>query len=117
MGWFSGRSTRKKEEPSARVVPQPIAPRSNELHYLGGSETLEVVGESHYQEALWSIVGGRQEDRVRQESVAVLMAEANNPFDDEAVSVWINGSLVGYLARADAEEYRPGLLDLQEKLG
>jgi|HubBroStandDraft_1064217.scaffolds.fasta_scaffold29406_2 hypothetical protein len=34
-----------------------------------------------------------------------------------AVAVWINGLRAGYLARADAVRYRPGLLALQQTHG
>jgi hypothetical protein len=43
-----------------------------------GDETLEVVGESHYQDALWRIVGGVREEHVRHEIHAVLMPEPDN---------------------------------------
>jgi hypothetical protein len=79
-----------------------------------GDETLEVVGESHYQEALWQIVGGRNPDPVRHETYAVLVPDLSNGYDPNAVEVRINGILVGYLSREDAAAYRPGLLRLME---
>jgi hypothetical protein len=48
---------------------------------------------------------------------AVLVAEADNPYDANAVSVWVEGLKVGYLSRGDAQRYRPGLLALQHKNG
>ena len=44
------------------------------------------------------------------------MAETDNPYDTNAISVWINGLRVGYLSRADAARYRPGLLALQDRI-
>lgn len=84
-----------------------------------GNETLEVVGESHYQDALWQLAGGRgsPENYVRQDIYAMLLAEEGNPYDANAMSVWINGHRVGHLSRIDAERYRPGLLALQERHG
>jgi len=79
-----------------------------------GNETLEVVGESHYQDALWKIVGGPRPDRVRYETHAVLMPEPDNRYDPNAVKVLIAGNLVGYLSREDAAAYRPGLLLLMK---
>jgi hypothetical protein len=80
-----------------------------------GNETLEVVGESHYQDNLWAIVGCKPTDEpIRHRCVAILVAEANNPYDANAVAVWVDGLLVGRLSRADAAEYRPGLLRLAE---
>lgn len=78
---------------------------------------MEVVGESHYQEALWRVVGGRTRERVRREVQALLVAETDNPHDHNAVSVWIGGMKVGHLSREDAEAYRPGLLALQAREG
>jgi rubrerythrin len=77
-----------------------------------GHETLEVVGESHYQDALWQIVGGRTRDPVRYETHAILVPDPDNRYDDNAIEVRIDGLLVGYLSRDDAAEYRPGLLRL-----
>jgi hypothetical protein len=82
-----------------------------------GREALGVVGESNYQGSLRQVVGGDSHDRVRVDVVAVLSAETNNPYDSNAVSIWINGLKVGYLARADATRYRPGLLALESKYG
>lgn len=80
-----------------------------------GNETLEVVGESHYQEALWSIVGGRRSDRVRHQTTAVLMPDPDNRHDPNAIRVLIAGNLVGYLSSEDAPVYRPGLLRLMDR--
>lgn len=84
---------------------------------LGGGHDLEVVGESHYQDALWRVVGRRTTDRVRVDVQAVLRAENDNSHDPNAVSVWIRGSKVGYLSRGDAATYRPGLLALEGRHG
>src|SRR5215470_5899682 len=54
-----------------------------------GDETLDVVGESHHQEDLWAIVGGRRNDRVREDVVAILLPEVNNAYDENAISVWV----------------------------
>ena len=82
---------------------------------LPGSHDLEVVGESHYQDALWRVAGGRTVERVRVEVQAVLLAEPDNPYDANAIAVLIDGAKVGYLCRDDAEAYRPGLLALEAR--
>jgi hypothetical protein len=85
-----------------------------------GREDLEVVGESHYQDNLWRLVGGRPadpEERVRADIVAVLAAEPDNSYDANAIAVWIDGLKVGHLSHNDARLYQPGLLVLQEKHG
>jgi hypothetical protein len=80
-----------------------------------GSETLDVAGESHHQDNLWRIVGHEPtEARVQQDCVAILVAERDNPYDANAISVWVNGLLVGYLPKDAAVDYRPGLLKLSE---
>ncbi|MDX6286041.1 MAG: hypothetical protein QOG53_1526 [Frankiales bacterium] len=76
----------------------------------GGDEDLEIVGEAHYQGALWAICGGvKGGDRIRCAIVAVLVPEPDNPYDPNAIAVQINGNLVGYLARDVAAKYLPGL--------
>jgi hypothetical protein len=82
---------------------------------LGGSHDLEVVGESHYQDTLWRVAGGRTSERVRVETQAMLVREPDNPHDANAISVRIDGATVGYLCRDDARAYRPGLLALETR--
>lgn len=89
--------------------------RSIEATLYTGDETLEVVGESNYQEALWKIVGGRRRERVRHDVAAVLLPEPDNQFDANAIKVLIDGNLVGYLSRQDAVAYGPGLLALMNE--
>ena len=101
---------------AARARPTEAATSAEqvEVTLYSGHETLEVVGESRYQDALWQIVGGRTLDRVRYETHAVLISEAGNQHDPNAIQVLINGMLVGYLSREDAAAYRPGLIRLME---
>jgi hypothetical protein len=69
---------------------------------------VEVVGESHYQDALARAAGGRTEDGpARVAQIAGLIAEPSNPYDSNAVMVQINGAVVGYLTRPDAIAYQP----------
>jgi hypothetical protein len=90
-----------------------------EVQLCEGREGLEVVGEASYQDNLWRVVGGRSspDDRVRVDLYAVLVAEPDNPYDANAVSVWVQGLKVGYLSRDDARRYRPGLLALEQQHG
>jgi HIRAN domain len=74
---------------------------------LSGRHDLEVVGESHYQDALWRVAGGRRTERVRVETQAMLVREPDNPHDANAISVRIDGATVGYLCRDDARSYLP----------
>ena len=88
-----------------------------EVQLCEGEEDLEVVGEAGYQDNLWRIVGGRRspEGRMREDIFAVLAAEPDNPYDANAVAVWIQGLKVGYLSREDARQYRSGLLALEQQ--
>jgi len=90
-----------------------------EVELCDGPVDLGVVGESNYQDNLWQVVGGRgfPNERVRVDVEAVLAAETDNPYDVNAISVWVDGLKVGYLAREDAQRYRPGLLALQQRAG
>ena len=78
-------------------------------HLFGGDEDLEIVGEASYQEALWGICGGVKGDRIRHKIIAVLVPEPDNAYDPNAVSIHIQGNLVGYFARDVAASYLPGL--------
>ncbi len=90
-----------------------------QVHLCEGQVDLEVVGEASYQDNLWQAVRGRRgiADRMRVEVHAVLVGEADNPYDPNAVSVWVRGLKVGYLSRDDARRYRPGLLALERRYG
>lgn len=83
---------------------------ANQAMLLGGNEDLEVVDEPHYQENLWRLVSPRRRgDQVRCAVQASLVAEDDNPYDANAVAVWVQGLKVGHLSRDDARRYRPGL--------
>lgn len=92
--------------------------RHTRIHVLGGSSPLEVVGESHYQENLWRIVGQRPlgRERVRMEVVVALFPELDNHYDSNAVSVWIGDLQVGHLSAEDADVYRGGILAVQQRV-
>lgn len=100
----------------SRAVPA-VQPLTSRVKLYRGVHDLEVVGESHYQDALWHIVGDRTTERVRHEISTALFPEPENPYDSNAIAVLINEAKVGYLSREDAAEYRPGLLSLQETEG
>jgi protoporphyrinogen oxidase len=54
---------------------------------LSGGLEVGVVGESHYQDALTAIVGGKRPESVRIPTQATLVPEPDNPYDPNAV-VW-----------------------------
>lgn len=77
---------------------------------LPGGGTVEVVGESRHQIELEHVVGGREEISRDVERWACLFREPDNPYDRNAVGVFVDGLEVGYLGRDDAIRYAP-LLD------
>ena len=68
-----------------------------------GAFAVNVVGVSQYQPVLEAAAG----DGAIVE--AVLMLEDDNPHDDQAVAVHIDGARAGYLSRTDARLYRADL--------
>lgn len=80
-----------------------------------GPDDLQVVGESHYQHNLWSLTDADSEsERVRVPVIALLVPEIDNPYDPDAVAVWINGLKTGHLSGEDARLYRAGILAIQQ---
>jgi len=76
-----------------------------------GDYDLEVVGESHYQNALSAICRGRMKHGHMKEVVARLIHEDSNPHNSEAIRVDVEDATVGYLSRADAFRYRTRLVE------
>lgn len=80
----------------------------------GGAIDLEVVGESHHQPELRRLAGVRR-GRVRVPQHAILVPESGNPYDENAVGVWISGLLIGRLSRDDAAALKPGIVRMVER--
>lgn len=76
--------------------------------FLRGHELINVAGESHYQDALRSIVQ-TIEGEVRVDTTAHLVPEPDNEHDAHAVRVEIEGAKVGYLPREVASLYATAL--------
>ena len=75
---------------------------------IHGGHEVEVVGESHHQDELLQITGGRRRyGGVNVGVVAELVPEPDNRFDPDAVTVEIDDRPVGYLRREDVERLRP----------
>src|SRR4051794_15864962 len=93
-------STGSEQQPPARTTATVAA------QVFVGDEDLEVVGEASYQDALWSICQGAEGAQVHQQVVAVLVPEPQNPYDANAISVQIEGRVIGYLSRENAMRFR-----------
>lgn len=74
-----------------------------------GEYDLDVVGESHYQDALVRIAGPHTEDGRRVKVGAMLYLEPDNPHDRNAIRVEINDATVGHISREFAPELRQEL--------
>lgn len=64
-----------------------------------------VRGESHYQDALSDLCGGKIEGGHKFACEADLVPEPDNPHDPNAVAVFIQGRKVGYLPRQSARRF------------
>lgn len=82
---------------------------------VAGAGDLSVVGLPGHQDVLWSIVGKHTAEPVRQDIHGLLVAEHGNPFERDAVAVWVGGHRVGKLPEDDASRLRPGLIRLQRQ--
>jgi hypothetical protein len=71
-----------------------------------GTFSIDIVGESHYQNALDAICGGKTPDGHNLIVQAALIQENNNPHDNKAIRIDIEGMTVGYFNRSLAREYR-----------
>lgn len=86
-------------------------PRMTKLEglMLDGNELVAAVGEASYQDALCRVCGRTRWEAVAFECTVVLVAEPENPYDPNAVQVYADGELVGYLSRGDAIDYGPAV--------
>lgn len=80
------------------------------VHYDGRAETgdqypFDIVGESFHHAYLKELAGQHGDDSVWVEYEAVIQHEPNNPHDKNACAVYINGRMVGHLARNHAESW------------
>jgi len=67
-----------------------------------GAFAVNVVGVSQYQRVLEAAAEAGVVD-------AVLVREDDNPHDNQAIAVFIDGQRAGYLSRADARRFRADL--------
>lgn len=90
MGLFS----RKKQETK-------LAPLEGD-----GSFAFHAVGESHYMDAISSIIRSAPKDEQavgRVTKLAVLLPEPENPYDKRAIAIVIDGKKVGHVPKTDLD--------------
>jgi hypothetical protein len=104
--YSASRSSKKKKPKSSknRIRKNPIPQAVYEWPDHG--DEFDIVGESHYQGAIKSLAGPNDEHVRNKEYRAFLVPEDNNPYDNKAVRVDIEGMTVGYLSRDDAPSFR-----------
>jgi hypothetical protein len=91
---------RAREAPAPPRAPGDRAPEATRWR------NVKVVGESHYQGALWAATGlANTGQRVDFECIAELVPEPDNPHDPRAIMVQVQGRCVGYLSRGSARLY------------
>lgn len=85
-----------------------------EKYYLPGKDSwhnFDVVGEAYREAQIVAAVGRRPklDEEIEEVLEAQLVPEPDNPHDANAVSVRVNGQVVGYLDRDAALVYRPNI--------
>lgn len=73
-----------------------------------GEYSERIVGELSYQVQIERLAGGSPDDGSSCDVAvtAILVRDDDNPVDDQAIQVQIEGIVVGYLTRASARLYR-----------
>jgi hypothetical protein len=119
---FSGRGPRKvgvtrramvadtgDDAPRPKGKRKPPAPLIDNIwpgkHGFGG----DVVGESNYQDALTTAVGAPPTSWNEATVMASLVCEPDNPHDQMAVAVFVDGRRVGYLRAEHARAFHERL--------
>lgn len=102
-----------KEADQKSIKDEPIIGRIR----ASGDFAQEVVGESHYQPALESFVESTDDEHGPWQTDAVLRPEDNNPYDNQAVAVYIGPKKIGHLSKAAARSYRKLLSNSNHAIG
>lgn len=77
-----------------------------------GGDVVEIVGTAPYQAALEAIAGDTPESALELEKWAHLIPEPDNPWDRNAVAVYIDARKIGYLPRESSAAYAALLTQL-----
>ena len=99
--WFLYQSRVSSHMPLRKnPIPQ------NVYEWSEHADEFDIVGELHYQPAIKLLAGANDEHVRSKEYRAFLIPENDNPYDDKAIRVDIEGMVVGYLSREDARNFR-----------
>jgi hypothetical protein len=102
-------SARPPPLPDGGVRPAPALSGGVAAIIGDGKFGFPVVGESHHEAVLEQLAGGRTEEGVHVSCAALLLPQPDNPYDPDAVAVFIRGEEVGFLARNVAPEFLQAL--------
>jgi hypothetical protein len=91
-----------------------LFPRKQKTNSIGavlgdGAFAFTIVGVSHYQNDISSIVRGKTEKGHKHYCAALLSPEPTNPDERKAIIVTIRNRTVGYLSRSHCDEFRNAL--------
>ncbi|CAG0966473.1 hypothetical protein MTYP_01020 [Methylophilaceae bacterium] len=97
-----------QENGSSPPAAKPKQPKQAAFHWPCPEDSagVDVVGESHYQRALEKLAGEHGPRGASTKCTAWLVPEDDNPYDNKAVRVDIEGHTVGYLDRDEARTFR-----------
>jgi Bacterial PH domain/HIRAN domain len=100
-------SARPPPGPHVDAAPAAAAPPRNGAAVIigDGKFGFPVVGEEHHQDILEALAGGRRESSAHVAVPALLLPQPDNPYDPDAVAVFMRGHEVGHLARNVAPEF------------
>jgi hypothetical protein len=79
--------------------------------FSGRRRHLEIVGEYYNQDGLEKVLGYQAREGVNYTTIAALVPNPKNSFDENAVEVRIDGHLVGHLSRGQAIGYHKAMAD------
>jgi hypothetical protein len=80
---------------------------------INGSEEflLHAVGESHYQNNFNTICGPKTEEGEDRIVDVMIVSEDDNPYDRNAVALYVDYLKVGYLSRENVKDFRKKYLE------
>ena len=89
--------------------------RKKKATLVESRRSVTVAGTSYRQKELRKIAGKKTEDGFDLPVVAALVPEPSNEHDRNAVSVQIDGTLVGYLSRETAAQVQRELIAFRKR--
>jgi hypothetical protein len=106
--WWDGVRWADAYWPHSRLLPDYMPGSSRWNISSSGLPSFDIVGENWREDEIAAVIGGRpaRDREVEHLAVAELVPEPDNPHDPNAISVRIDGHIVGYLPAQSAIQYR-----------